>query len=82
MPNLAPRPKPDPHTEEGNPNMTVEEAIAALDSIQPDADPQEQNGIPEDAHVEADRIILDFAGPAVAAAYHRVVKRLGAWWYA
>lgn len=82
MPNLAPRPKPDSHIEEGNPNMTIEEAIAALDLIQPDADPQDQNSIPEDAHKEADRIVLDFAGPAVTAAYYRVVNRLGVWWYA
>lgn len=62
--------------------MTVEEAIAALDAIQPDADPEKEDGSPEGAHVEADRIILDFAGHAVAAAYDRVINRVGVWWYA
>lgn len=67
------------HTQEQT--MTVEEAVQALDAIQPDADPK-YRGDPQEAHARADQVLMEFVGPDVAAAYDRVVTRLGAWWYA
>lgn len=64
--------------------MTEQEAIKALDAIQSDANGMSRrNGSdPEAAHVDADNVLLDLAGPEVRDAYWRVAERVGAWWYA
>ena len=54
--------------------MSPEEAVKALDEIQP--------GDPEESHGRADGILLASVPPEVAEAYHRAVEREGRWWYA
>jgi len=50
----------------------VDEALAALDAIDGDRDP-------EGAHAEADRVLLSAVPPKVADAYRRLVER-NRWW--
>lgn len=52
--------------------MTPEEAVEALDAIDPKGDP-------ERAHDEADRILLHTVPQEVREAYQRVVSR-SPWW--
>jgi hypothetical protein len=59
--------------------MTTEEAVAALDAIQP---PEQRHRDAEGAHCDADEVLLQFVPPEVSAAYQRLVERVGAWWYA
>ena len=53
---------------------TRTEAIAALDAIVGDD--------PEEAHSDADRILLTAVPAEVREAYDRVVDRADAWWFA
>lgn len=55
--------------------MTEQEVIQALNEIKEGSD-QEQ------AHGEADELILKFAPPAVRDAYEAACLRVGGFWYA
>lgn len=50
------------------------EAVAKLDAI--------GGGDPEDAHSEADGILLSVVPADVRAAYERLVERSEGWWFA
>ena len=54
--------------------MTKEEAIAALAQI--------THGDQEEAHSEADSILLRYVEPEVAQAWRDVSERCGGFWYA
>ena len=52
--------------------VTTPVVVAALDAIDPSGDP-------ENAHMEAEYVLLDALGPEVKAAYDRLVVR-ARWW--
>lgn len=54
--------------------LTTQEAVAALDAIDPDD--------PEGAHSEADQVLLSLVDPEVRAALERLVSRSQWWAYA
>ena len=54
--------------------MSIEDAVAALDAI--------NTADPEEAHCDADRVLLEFVPVEVQEAYARAVQRAGDWWYA
>lgn len=54
--------------------MTEDEAVAKLDAIGTDSK--------EDAHIDADRILIAFVPPIVREAYINVIERAGGFWYA
>jgi hypothetical protein len=54
--------------------VTDEEAIAALDAIQP-------SGVDGIDHHDADEILLQVVGSAVVDAYRRVQARSEVWWF-
>lgn len=53
------------------PRTTRAQAVEAIDNI--------DVSDPEAAHIEADAILLELAGPEVREAYDRLVKR-SRWW--
>lgn len=55
--------------------MTVEQAVALLDSV----DEDRADSDPEQWHEEADRVLLAMVPEPVAAAYRRLVER-SPWW--
>jgi hypothetical protein len=55
--------------------LTIDEAIARLDAIGYEHDP-------ETAHSDADDVLLAHVDPEVAEAYRRVINRQGSWWFA
>jgi hypothetical protein len=59
--------------------MTPTEAIKALDRLCP---PTQRYRDIEQAHIDADAVLLELVPPKVRDAYNRVVERAGDWWYA
>jgi len=57
------------------PSQTAHEAVAELDAIDPHAPDYD----PEDAHADADQILLEVVDPEVADAYSRLIGR-ARWW--